>query len=42
MTAFINQFWPVIAWFVAMIGVLVFNYCCSVVSGNRDRRKNKR
>jgi hypothetical protein len=42
MTAFINAFWPAIAWFGAIIVILIFNYAASVVSGSRDRRKSKR
>lgn len=36
--SFINQYFPAIAWFIAIGFFLLFNYCASVVSNRRDRR----
>lgn len=42
MTAFINQFWPAIAWFGAIGVMALYVYIKSWVSGNRDKRKSHR
>lgn len=34
----INQYFPAIAWFIAIALILVFNYCASAVSNRKDRR----
>ena len=38
MTDFIFNYWFVIAWFIAIVLILAFNYGASVVSGYRERR----
>lgn len=41
MTAFINQFWPIIAWFVAIVLILALNRGAALIDKHRKIELHK-